>query len=173
MYDATSPRITIPATARHTFRVDPTFDGECEVSKYYIYTNCVWALAQRNSSLPEKHLKSSSIEIYICFVGTDSLPLSQIHISATPSRGIDEKFFRNLYSYLDDCQTQDIEPSVPQLLLFLDSAEVSLAFPGPGPVMRLLSWGLGVVVGRWIAGYVMGLKSTYEEYFDEEMVKRK
>jgi hypothetical protein len=81
-------------------------------------------------------------------------------------------FFRNIYSYLDDCQRQGVELSLPQLLLFMDSAEVSLAIPGPAPVMRWLSWGLGVVVGRWIGGYVLGYKSSYPEYFDEKMVKR-
>jgi hypothetical protein len=64
---------------------------------------------------------------------------------------------------------QDIAPSMPQLLLFLDYAEVSLAFPGPAPLMRWISWGLGVVVGRWIGGYVLGLKSSYPEYFDKTM----
>ena len=55
--------------------------------------------------------------------------------------------------------------------LTLSSLEVSLAFPGPAPVMRWLSWGLGVVVGRWFGGWWLGLKCNYEEYFDEKMVK--
>lgn len=122
--DDTSPTVTIPPKARHTFRADPTYEGECEV-----------------------------------------------HISAAPSRGIDEVFFRNVYSYLDDCDKQNVAPSIPQLLLFLDAAEVSVAFPGPAPLMRLLSWGLGVVMGRWYGGWWLGLKSSYEEYFDEKMVK--
>ena len=119
-------RITIPATARHTFRADPTCETDAE-----------------------------------------------IHISPTPAgSGIEEIFFRNLYSYLDDCKAQKIEPSVPKLLLFLHSAEVSLAFPGPAPLMRWLSWGMGLVVQKWFGGYVLGLKTSYPEYFDEKMMKR-
>lgn len=95
----------------------------------------------------------------------------EIHISLTGASGMDESFFRNIYSYLDDCQAQDIAPSLPQLLLFLDSGECSLAFPGPRWLMGWLSWGMGVVVGRWWGGYVLGLKSNYPEYFDPEMVR--
>ena len=92
-------------------------------------------------------------------------------VSAAPSSGIDEIFFRNLYSYLDDCDKQKVEPSIPQLLLFLDAAEVSVAFPGPAPLMRWLSYGLGVVIGRWYGGWWLGLKGSYAEYFDEAMVR--
>jgi hypothetical protein len=37
--------------------------------------------------------------------------------------------------------------------------------------MRWLSWGLGVVMGRWYGGWWLGLKSNYGEYFDEKMAK--
>jgi len=83
-----------------------------------------------------------------------------VHISASPAHnggGVDELFFRNIYSYLDDCGKQGVAPSLPQLLLFLDSAQVSLAFPGPPALMRGLSWALG-------------LRACYGEYFDEGMV---
>ncbi|KAF7187692.1 putative oxidoreductase patJ [Pseudocercospora fuligena] len=82
--------------------------------------------------------------------------------------GAGEKFFRNIYSYLDDCYLQDVSPSLPQLLLMLDSAEISLALPGPGWVARPLSWILGVVVGRWFGGYVLGYRDSYEEYWSEK-----
>jgi hypothetical protein len=64
-----------------------------------------------------------------------------------------------------------VAPSLPQLLLFLHSGEVSLAFPGPKWITQWASWGLGLVVGKWWGGYVMRLKSSYEEYFDEKMVR--
>lgn len=85
------------------------------------------------------------------------------------SNGVDEKFFRNLYSYLEDCAEQKIAPSLPQLLLFLDAAETSLALPDwiPGVLSRWFTWGLGVVVGRWFGGKVLGLKDSYEEYYEE------
>jgi hypothetical protein len=96
----------------------------------------------------------------------------EIHISASPAgSGVDEKFFRNIYSYLDDCQAQDIVPSLPQMLLFLHSAEVSLAFPGPAFLMRWLSWIMGLVVGKWFGGYVLGLRCSYGEYYDVKDVK--
>lgn len=92
----------------------------------------------------------------------------EVHISATPTNGLDERFFRNIYSYLEDTAVQGIAPSLPQLLLFLDYAETSLAIPGPGWIMRPVSWALGVVVGRWFGGYVLGLKASYEEYYEEK-----
>jgi len=98
-----------------------------------------------------------------------------IEISAEPEEqsGISERFFRNLYSYLDDCEKQKVAPSLPQLLLFLDSAEVSLAFPGPLLLVHWASYALGVVVGRWFGGYVLGYKASYEEYYDSNLAKKK
>jgi len=57
-------------------------------------------------------------------------------------------------------------------LLFLDYAQISLAFPGPALLMRWLSWGMGVVIGRWWGQYVLGLKVSYPEYYDEKMANR-
>jgi hypothetical protein len=87
--------------------------------------------------------------------------------------GGSERFFRNLYCYLDDCETQGVKPSVPQMLLFLHEAEISLAFGGPGWVARPLSWVVGLVVGRWIGGWVLGYRAEYGEYYDEGMTSRK
>lgn len=81
--------------------------------------------------------------------------------------------FRNIYTYLDDCWLQDVGPSLPQLLVMLDSAEVSLAFPGPAWLMRPLSYMMGVVVGRWFGGYVLGYKASYPEYWNEADEARK
>ncbi|KAK6005275.1 hypothetical protein QM012_008054 [Aureobasidium pullulans] len=88
--------------------------------------------------------------------------------------GVSERFFRNLYSYLDDCTRQNVSPSLPQLLLFLDSAEVSLAWDiGPRWLMHYLSWGLGVVVGRWIGGGLLGYKASYPEYYNPDLDETK
>jgi hypothetical protein len=87
--------------------------------------------------------------------------------------GMTEKFFRNLYSYIDDCYTHKTPPSLPQLLLFLHSAEVSLAFPGmPGFLSQWLGYGMGLVIGNLIGRYVLGYKDSYPEYFDPKMVKK-
>jgi len=56
----------------------------------------------------------------------------------------------------------------------LDSAEVSMAFAwGPDWLMQSVSYAFGVVVGRWYGGYVLGLKISYPEYWDEEGESRK
>lgn len=81
--------------------------------------------------------------------------------------------FRNIYTYLNDCWLQGVGPSLPQLLIMLDSAEVSLAFPGPAWLMRVLSYSMGVVVGRWFGGYVLGYKASYPEYWNEADETRK
>ncbi|KAF4554752.1 Hypothetical protein D9617_3g018200 [Elsinoe fawcettii] len=81
--------------------------------------------------------------------------------------GASERFFRNIYSYLEDCTAQKVAPSLPQLVLMLHDAEISLAFPGPGVVQRWASWGFGVVVGKVLGEWVLGYRSSYAEYFDE------
>lgn len=81
--------------------------------------------------------------------------------------GISERFFRNLYTYLDDCESQSVAPSLPQLLLFLHSAEVSLAFAwGPAWVMRWVSYTLGLVVGKGVGECLLGYRGSYVEYYD-------
>ena len=76
--------------------------------------------------------------------------------------------FRNIYTYLDDCYAQNVEPSLPHLLLMLDSAEISLVFAwGPDWLMRSVSYAFGVVVGRWYGGYVLGYKNSFPEYWNE------
>ena len=56
----------------------------------------------------------------------------------------------------------------------LDDAEMSLAFPfGPGWLMRALSYSMGVVVGRWFGGYVLGYRASYHEYWDESLETKK
>ncbi|SMR50978.1 unnamed protein product [Zymoseptoria tritici ST99CH_1E4] len=96
-----------------------------------------------------------------------------IEISTTISpRGADDRFFRNIYSYLDDCYVQNLSPSLPQLLLMLDAAEISMAFPGPGWIARPASWVFGVLVGRWLGG-LLGCRASYEEYWSEEGRKTK
>ena len=78
--------------------------------------------------------------------------------------GVNEEFFRNIYCYLDDCERYGAKPSMVQMLMFLDGAEVSLAFPGPRWLVNPLSWAFGVVGGRWL-GWVLGYKVSYEEYW--------
>lgn len=81
------------------------------------------------------------------------------------AEGANSMFFRNIYSYLDDCYLQNVSPSLPQLLLMLDSAEISIAFPGPAFLARPASFMFGVVFGRWL-GTLLGYKSSYSEYWN-------
>ena len=87
------------------------------------------------------------------------------------NKGITEEFFRNLYGYLDDCEKAGCQPSLPQLLMFLDAGEVSLAFPGPTFLAHPASWLLGVIGGRWL-GWALGYKPSYKEYYDPDTRKR-
>ncbi|MCJ1475486.1 hypothetical protein MMC13_004149 [Lambiella insularis] len=91
----------------------------------------------------------------------------KVEITAQPGdSGISERFFRNLYSYLEDCERVGSSPRLPQLLLFMYEAEVSLALPGPRVLANPASWLLSYVVGKW-GGWALGYKSSYKEYFDE------
>ena len=93
--------------------------------------------------------------------------------TAEEELGCNESFFRNLYCYLDDCESQKVKPSLPQLLLFLHSAEVSLAFPGPGWMARPLSYAFGLVMGKLVGEYLLGYKSSYPEYYDSSLASKK
>lgn len=91
---------------------------------------------------------------------------------ASPGSGSSEKFFRNIYTYLSDCDDQKIQPSLPQLLLFLDDAETSLALPGPTWIVHPLSWLLGIIIGRILGGMILGYKTSYPEYYDPNLAKK-
>lgn len=94
----------------------------------------------------------------------------------------DERFFRNVYGYLEDCNlvagpevaakggigadgTSKTMPNIFQLLLWLHEADIVTAVPVlprfiGHPVGVFLGWFGGVVVGKWL----LGLKDTYPEY---------
>ncbi|MCJ1309563.1 hypothetical protein MMC25_003223 [Agyrium rufum] len=86
--------------------------------------------------------------------------------TGTPS-GVDERFFRNVYGYIDDCVKHGLEPSPVQMFMFLDSAEVGAGLPGPRWIANPVSWVLAVVVGRWM-GWALGYKASYPEYYEEK-----
>lgn len=73
-----------------------------------------------------------------------------------------------MYTYIADCHQQGVPLSLPQMLLFLHTAEVSLAFPGPAWLMRPISYAFGLVVGVGLGQWVLGLKPSYPEYWDEK-----
>ena len=96
---------------------------------------------------------------------------SQPEIGAT-----DEKFFRNLFSYLDDCHKAGMKPSLFQMLLFIHDADASLAIGSvPSGVGRFVGkWVLGYIGGKVIGEKLLGYKSSYEEYYiDGESEKKR
>jgi hypothetical protein len=76
--------------------------------------------------------------------------------------GLDEIFLRNFASYLMDCERENINPSLFQLLVFLWNADIVLTPPFPVPIFLLagLHYFLAHIVGEVLLGY----KSTYPEY---------
>lgn len=72
--------------------------------------------------------------------------------------GIDQQFFRNLYSYQSDCIAQGLEPSKLQYLVFFNDSNTLLADP-PIIVARALNF-----IGSWI-GYLLGYRASYPEYY--------
>jgi mannose-6-phosphate isomerase-like protein (cupin superfamily) len=81
--------------------------------------------------------------------------------------GIEERFFRNFFGYLEDCTRSGVSPSIFQLELFLHTVDGPIAIPVPGPdslkwwASRIFCLILGVVIGEWLLGY----KRSYPEYY--------
>ena len=100
-----------------------------------------------------------------------------IKVNAQPEDGAtDEKFFRNLFSYLDDCHKAGVAPSLFQLLLFLHDGDMSLAIgSAPSGIGKFFSkWVLGYIGGKIIGEKVLGYKSSYAEYYiDGESEKKR
>ena len=80
---------------------------------------------------------------------------------------VEEAFFRNTWSYRNDCSSADMPRSLLQVLCFNWRGGVVLMLPGCG---TWISWLLGMVgafVGRWIWGY----RTVYDEYFTPDKKK--
>lgn len=152
---ATDPQpVHIPATARHTFKVDDTHEGPCTVE--------ISTKVSPYASPGSPEATGASAQLYVRAHACSDKMVLKLRSS-----------FRNIYTYLDDCYIQGVSPSLPQLLLMLDNAEMSLAFPwGPDWLMRGVSYSMGVVVGRWFGGYVLGYKASYPEYWSEPETKK-
>lgn len=79
----------------------------------------------------------------------------------------EQRFFRNFFGYLDDCKQAKLEPSLFQLLVFLESADTPLAIPAPteflGKVLSRVFMFVVAGVGKWVLGY----KDCYPEYYED------
>ena len=86
--------------------------------------------------------------------------------------GVNEQFFRNYYSYTEDCIEQKMAPNICQIFLFLYSTDTYPVLPGPKfiaqPLSRYLTWFLGVVVGK----HILGFKESYDEYYNPAIAQK-
>lgn len=107
-------------------------------------------------------------ELYHTFAFDTSLDEDlSIKIWAEPEEGASDKFFRNLFSYLDDCRKAKSPPNTFQLLLFLHSGETYLVLPQlPKFLGKFISQRvLGYVGGKVIGEKLLGFKESYPEYW--------
>lgn len=81
----------------------------------------------------------------------------------------DEAFFRNLYSYLDDCRMAGKSPHIAQLWLFHYFFDCYPALPGPKVLSRPLSQVLVFVVGVMVGKWLLGFKASYPEYYQRKV----
>lgn len=78
----------------------------------------------------------------------------------------EQRFFRNFFGYLDDCRKAKTEPSVFQLMVFLNAADTPVALPLPneqvGVIVSRIFVNVMAFVGRWGLGYSV----SYPEYYE-------
>lgn len=83
---------------------------------------------------------------------------------------MEERFFRNVFGYFDDCRKAAVSPSIFQLCKFLDDAYMPIAVtPGPEWIAKWADWAFMVVMGRYVGGWVLGYQATYPEYYNPKM----
>ncbi len=101
-------------------------------------------------------------------IGLDTDEDLVVKVNSQPEDGAtDERFFRNMFSYLDDCLKAGMNPSLFQLLLFIHDAEASIAIGSvPNSIGKFIGkWVLGYIGGKVIGEKLLGYKSSYEEYY--------
>ncbi|KAF4550985.1 Hypothetical protein D9617_15g043390 [Elsinoe fawcettii] len=88
---------------------------------------------------------------------------------------MEERFFRNMLTYLDDCRKAKVEPNLMQICIFLADCWMPpdvIPFPG-GDYLRcavntLFMW-IMAAIGMLLYGY----KRSYVEYYDPEFSRRR
>jgi mannose-6-phosphate isomerase-like protein (cupin superfamily) len=92
---------------------------------------------------------------------------------------MEEKFFRNTLTYLDDCRRAKVGPSLPQLCIFLSHCWMPGEFiPAPFDgriggyisciINTLFMWTLSLI-GQWVYGY----RASYSEYYDPNALRKR
>jgi hypothetical protein len=103
-----------------------------------------------------------------CFKNALSERSLVVDVRLEPSLPSDEVFFRNAYSYVEDCrQVGSGLPNPFQIALFLYEAEAIPALPGlprwiADPIMYGLLWFVGGLIGKRLLGF----RGSYTEYYD-------
>lgn len=100
-----------------------------------------------------------------------------VDVRMEPPLPSDELFFRNFYSYVEDCnraagQTElrkQVLPNPFQAALFLYEGGTVPGIPGlprwiADPIAYGLSWTAGVFIGKWMLGF----KGSYDEYYSSK-----
>ena len=87
---------------------------------------------------------------------------------------MEERFFRNVLTYMDDCRKNGVEPSILQLCIFLADAWMPPdLIPFPGDYARCFVNALFMWVMAFIGIVVFGYERSYKEYYDPELSKRR
>jgi len=126
-------------------------------------------------------VKSKSDGVFTIHPGTyhtfraDPTSTEDVTLRVTASaddNGMTERFFRNIYSYHEDCSEQKVAPNICQIYLFLYSTDTYPVLPGPKfigqPLSRYLTWFLAVVVGK----HILGFRESYNEYYNPTIMQK-
>lgn len=86
---------------------------------------------------------------------------------------MEESFFRNCFTYFEDCRKGGAEPSIFQLGVFAVHFWMPIALPVPGPEWFnfVVSTVMTVLLGC-IGQYVLGYKASYVEYYAKDAKKQ-
>ncbi|KAH8811237.1 hypothetical protein F5884DRAFT_268214 [Xylogone sp. PMI_703] len=106
------------------------------------------------------------------FEGDPSLddPLT-IEVRYDPSyAAMEERFFRNVISYLADCHKFGVSPNVFQMMVFFmhNMMPPGIRTPGPEWLNLLLNTTFMFVIGG-IGEFLLGYRASYPEYYDENV----
>ena len=88
---------------------------------------------------------------------------------------MEERFFRNALTYLDDCRKAGVAPSLLQLCIFTTDAWMPpdiIPCPG-GEYVRCLVNTLFMWVLAFVGYFIYGYKRSYPEYYDPGIVKKR
>lgn len=88
---------------------------------------------------------------------------------------MEERFFRNILTYLDDCRKAKVEPSVLQLCCFLTDCWMPAEFlqPPGGEYLRCFVNTIFMWVACAIGMLFFGYKRSYIEYYDPQISRER